>query len=338
VSTLRAIGEFEAIRRLIGARERGARVRVGPGDDAAILVPRAGRELAVTTDAFVEDRHWRAGWITPAALGARLAAANLSDLAAMAARPAWALLSYGLRPSHRIAALLALQRGAAGTLAASGAAIVGGNLTAVRGAEWVSLTLIGEVRRGRAWARAGARAGDALAVTGHPGRAGAAVRLARRRGMARVPAPLRRAWRAPRPRIAFAAALADARAVHAAIDLSDGLAGDLARLCAASGIGAELDAAACVRAAALGAAPATLRMDPLALALGASDDYELLLAIAPARLAAARAVAARQRVPLTVIGRVSGPREGLVVRAPDGRRRALASLAAGFDHFGGPAR
>ena len=168
MSTLGELGEFEVIRRLTAARggasrgrssaaDPGVGVVVGSGDDAAVLRLVAGSDLVATTDAFVEGGHFLRDWCPPRAAGARLAQANLSDLAAMAATPRWALLSIGARPESEAADLVGFQSGLSEALAAAGAVLVGGNLTAVTGSEWYSLTLLGECERGRGWTRRGAR-------------------------------------------------------------------------------------------------------------------------------------------------------------------------------------
>jgi len=327
---LRELGEREVLRRLAETAGAGTGVRLGIGDDAALLSPAPGEELAVTVDAFVEGRHWRREWISDSGLGARLAEANLSDLAAMAARPRWALLSHGLRGDHDVDALLALQRGAAAALARHGAAIVGGNLTAVEGAEWMSLTLIGGVPQGRAWTRAGARNGDRILVTGWPGRAGAAARLAARMSEA-AHAAVGRAWREPRARVELALAFAEAGGVRAAIDLSDGFAGDLANLCAASGAGAAIDLHAFASDPDLERAARDLGVDADALRLGPSDDYELLLAVDPERADALHAIASGLGVPLMSVGEITGRAGEIVTR---GGRPVGEIAAPGFDHFG----
>lgn len=328
--TLRELGEIEALRRLMAARGAGPGVVVGPGDDAAVLSLTAGSDLIATTDTFVEGRHYRLDWLAPAEAGARLVAANLSDLAAMAARPLWALLSMGLRPEHDVDALLAFQSGVAGALEVHGAGIVGGNLAAARGAEWFGLTLLGEAPRGRAWTRSGARVGDFLALTGHPGRAGAGLRLALQLGArARAAAwrPLIDAWLHPTPRIALARALAATGGVTAAIDLSDGLAGDLAQLCDRSGVGAEVDVRALQEDEHLSRAAAALSESEEALRFGPSDDYELVLAVDPEKGEDVAAVARRLGVSLTLAGRfVEGSGVGL---GPERRPPAVR----GYDHF-----
>lgn len=327
--TLRELGEAEVVRRLTAERVHGLGVVIGPGDDAAVLEPEAGRQLVVTTDAFVEGRHFLPSWGTPHEWGARLAAANLSDLAAMAATPRWALLSMGLRPEHDFEALVEFQAGAARALGAHGAVVVGGNVTAVEGAEWFDLTLLGEVKAGGAWSRRGARPGDLLAVTGAPGRAGAGLRLARALGERAHDAawrPLLEAWLAPTTRIPAALALAAAGGVRAAIDVSDGLAGDLARLCEASAVGAALDLAGWGVDPLLERAATALGVTAQELRLSPSDDYELLLAVDPKARAGCEAAAQAAEAPLSWIGRVTEPSEGITVEGRPMRE-------SGFDHF-----
>ncbi len=328
-------GEFGTLARLIRERIEHPGVIVGPGDDAAVLRPSPGMDLVATTDALVEGRHYLPDWITPAELGARLAAANLSDLAAMAAQPRWALLSIAARADHEVESLEALERALERTLADAGAVIVGGNLTATEGPEWLSLTLLGEVARGREWTRHGARPGDLVAVTGSPGRAGAGLMLALRLGArARAEAwrPLMDAWLRPAARVALARTLAVTGAITAAIDLSDGLLGDLGHLCEASGVGAELDAGD-PGDSLLERAAAELGVPAFDLWAGPSDDYELLLAVDPAGRAALEAAAAVAGGAVGFVGRFTGT-PGLIARVePGGARRPLEP--AGFDHFAG---
>ena len=334
---LRDLGEIEVLRRLIADRAAAPGVVVGAGDDAAVLEPTPGMQLVATTDAFVEAAHYLPAWSTPERVGWRLAAATLSDLAAMAAAPRWALLSIGARPETKVEALVELQRGVQTCLGRTGASIVGGNLTAVSGAEWFSLTLLGEAATGRAWLRGGARPGDLIAVTGFPGRAGAGLALARRLGArARTPEwqPLLDAWLAPEPRVALALEMARSGAVNAAIDISDGLAGDLAHLCESSVVGAELSAAEWPEDPDLARAARSLGAEPEALQLGPSDDYELVLAVDPARRAACEAVASALAVPLAFVGRFTATRGELAMREASGETRALE--ARGYDAFGSP--
>lgn len=301
-----ASGEFERIAALIRGAAVGEGVVLGPGDDAAVLRPRAGRDLVVTTDTFVEGRHFRRGTLDPVAIGRRLAAANLSDLAAMAAAPRWALFSIAAPSDWSEAEVRAVQDSARQALEAEGAAVVGGNLAGTDGPLVVSVTLLGDVEPGRHWTRAGGRVGDALAVSGVPGRA--ALALAGASEGDAWPAE----YRSPPCRVRLAQILAAVGGVTAAIDLSDGLSGDLAQLAVASGVGAELFADA---------------LSPGALE--PSDDYELLLAIEPSRVTAILEASRAAGAPLTLIGRCV--EHGLHVTDAAGTRRVIEPR--GYDHF-----
>jgi thiamine-monophosphate kinase len=331
---IKDVGEFEAIRRMIAARPAVAGVVVAGGDDAAVLRPEPGMDLAVTTDTFVEGRHWRAEWIGARALGARLALANLSDLAAMAARPQWAVVSYGVRGDHELDEILAFDAGLAAVLADEGAGLVGGNCAAVDGPEWFGLTLFGACAPGRAWTRSLARAGDLIAVTGALGRAGAALALAQRFGAPAAGAwwaPLFEAWAAPESRVGIARALADTGAVHAALDVSDGFGADLHHMCDASVAGVEIDGAAWPIDPLLERAARDLGVPADTLRLGPSDDYELVLAIAPAARASCAAIARDAHVPLAWVGRFTDRAGERIWIEPDGARRVLPH--SGWDHF-----
>ena len=333
MTRLEELGEFELIRRLTANLRLGPDVREGPGDDAAVVRPDPGRDLVITNDALISGRHWLDEWIEPADLGARLALANLSDVAAMAARPRWAVIAMGLKPDRLEAWVSAVQSGVESTLARENAWLVGGNLGSVELQEWLCLTLIGDVQPERAWTRRGARAGDLIAVTGSPGRAGAAPRLIRRLGAGARAAewsPLLEAWRRPTPRVDFARALAASGVVVAAIDLSDGVAGDLGHLCAAGGVGAELEASAWGDDPPLEAAARTLSVPLEELRAGASDDYELLLAVRAPGRATCEAVAREAGVPLHFVGRFT-PKPGAIEWLGNGARRPLR--ARGFEHF-----
>lgn len=340
--------EFERIAAIVAGLPRGEGVMVGPGDDAAVLRPCEGRDLVATCDALVEGRHFRRDLFSPEEAGARMAAANLSDLAAMAAEPRWALVSLASPESWSAADCEALERACAEVLAAEGAAVVGGNLSATDGPLVATLALIGEVERGRAWTRAGARAGDVLAVTGVPGSAAAFLALAlwgNPPSRSRVPEAIVARVVAPPCRVRLARALAASGAVRAAIDVSDGLAADLAHVCRASGVGARLEEAQLpadeplrTAARALSAAAGQER-GPLPagegallahLQLGPSDDYELLLAIEPGGFERCARIAADLGVPLARIGEArAGAGLDLVTRA--GGVRPLEPR--GWDHF-----
>lgn len=300
--------EFELIRRYFTGRgARRSDVRVGVGDDAAVLDVPPGCELLLTTDGLVSGRHFPAEGFPPAALGHRALAVSLSDVAAMGGTPAWALLALVL-PEADGGWLSGFATGFAGLAERCEVALAGGNIA--RGPLAVTVTVAGFVPAGEALLRGGARAGDALFVTGALG--GGAAGLRAFVAGASADAPEVAAYARPEPRLHAGRMLAPF--AHAAIDVSDGLIGDLAKLLAASGgSGAELESAA------LPLVPGASLED----ALGPSDDYELLVAV-PESAAADVAGLSGADCALTRIGRVAaepGVRmDGVPLRSLDGYR------------------
>jgi thiamine-monophosphate kinase len=327
-------------------------VVLGPGDDCAVLAPSPGCELLLTTDAAVEGVHFLLPWMDAETAGRRAMAANVSDVAAMAGRPRWALLALALPAGTPPEVTLALVRGAAREAALHGASLVGGNLSRASGRYGplarpagggggphpqggevgslsLTITVAGEVPAGRAVRRSGARAGDALYVTGEPGLARAGL-LALERGLGDDPAlaPCVERFRRPRPRARLAPDLRDRALARAMIDVSDGLVQDLGNLAAESGAGALLEEAG-LRAAlapALLAAAERLGEEPLALALAGGEDYELLFAAPPGSAAAIAEVSTAYGVAISRIGAVDAARG---IRRTDG----TAVAVPGYDHF-----
>jgi thiamine-monophosphate kinase len=221
---LRDLGEFGLVARIERAAARSMRrsagVVLGIGDDAAILRARAREDLVLTTDALVEGVHFRFATQSPRAIGRRALVANLSDLAAMGARPLGCLLALAAPPSLRVRTLDGILAGLLDEAARHGCPLVGGNVARARQTS-LSITAAGALARGRVLTRKGARPGDRILVTGNFG--GAALEVARAlRGAGRV-------RRVPVPRLAAGRALARLPGVGACIDVSDGLEVDLAR-------------------------------------------------------------------------------------------------------------
>ncbi len=329
------LGEFELIQRYFtdcGATR--ADVPLGIGDDGALLEPPPGETLVVVVDTLVEGTHFLPA--APAAsVGHRALAVNLSDIAAMGARPAWATLALTL-PAAEPQWLAEFARGF-GTLARQHAvALVGGDTT--RGPLSVTVQLLGFVPQGQALRRDGGRPGDLLCVTGTPGDAARGLEIERAGGSAATPAQSRllERFRYPVPRVA--AGLTLRGRATACIDVSDGLLGDAAKLCAASRCGAEIDLARLPLSAALRATCDAAGARRHALTGG--DDYELLFALPPARRAALErdwppapvAAAAGTAEPgWTVIGHLRDE-AGIALRDGETVNQVAHS---GFDHFGG---
>lgn len=308
--------EFERIaeirRRLAFA---SADVQLGIGDDAALLAP-SSRAQAVSVDAQVEGVHFRRDLLSPADIGFRALASAASDLAAMGARPRAAFVALVVPPALSESDLYAIADGFAQAQRELGCAVAGGNL-ASGGELSITTTVIGDAPDAPL-TRAGARAGDALLVTGDVG--GAALGLALlHAGRADLAPGCVARWRRPRARIREGAALAGL--ASAAIDVSDGLLQDLEHLCEASGVGFELQLARVPLAAELERACAALGADPHALALAGGEDYELLFT-APAA----------ERPPFgTRIGTATSA-TGIRILDASGRPVAPPSRL-GFDHF-----
>lgn len=314
--------EFDLIRSFLdhAGAAPGPRVRVGPGDDCAVVM---GEGIAVSTDMVVEDVHFRRAWLDPEEIGYRAAAAALSDLAAMAAGPIGVLASVALGPGDEDAAARRLMAGLAAAAGNVGATVLGGDVTRSPGPLVVDVTALGDAPR--PVLRTGARPGHEVWVTGRLGGAAAAVEawLADRE-----PAPgARSAFARPEPRVPEALWLHERSVPAAMIDLSDGIAGDAAHLAAASGVRLVIRAAdlPVAEAAADGA-------DPIRLAAAGGEDYELCFTAPVGAVHMVRAAfVERFDVELTNVGVVEEG-EGAVVVDPDG----AALEMRGFQHLGGP--
>jgi thiamine-monophosphate kinase len=319
-------GEFALIaRHFTRAVPADGPLALGIGDDCALLRVAPGQQLAVSSDLLVEGRHFLST-VAPERLGHKALAVNLSDLAACGAEPLAFTLSIAL-PRVDDAWLAAFARGLFALADAAGIALAGGDTTA--GPLAIDITAMGQVPPGQALLRSGARPGDELWVSGQLGDARLALEVFR--GSVSLPGEqfetVRRAMELPQPRHALGLALRGV--ASAAIDLSDGLVGDLGHVLARSRVGALIDADALPRSAVLAAqAPALQRLCTLA----GGDDYELLFTAPPARHADVRAAARGADVPVTCIGRIEA---GEALRIVDGRGAPVEGRYAGFDHFAG---
>lgn len=330
------LGEFGLIARLTGDLETRSDVVLGVGDDAAALalIPGAASLLVATCDAQVAGRHFLPALAAPEEIGYKALAVNLSDIAAMGAEPLWALVSLVIPPAIELALLDGIYRGFRELARRYDVAVVGGNVAATEGPLVVDVTLLGRVARDAVLRRSGGRVGDAVALTGTLGAAAAGVLTQLEAPPTRIaPELLERARRAaltPQPRVAEGRALGASRVVTAMLDVSDGLLQDLGHLCAASGVGAELDVPALpVDPAAVAVAVAYGR-DALSLALRGGEDYELLFTVAPEHAEAALRAVVDVGGTAQVIGRLTAE-PGLRLREPDGQLRDVAPT--GWDHL-----
>ena len=327
------LGEFGLIERLLARLgDAGDDVIVGPGDDAA-AVRVGGETVLATADLLLEGVHFEIGLSSPSDVGWKALAVNISDVAAMGGHPRYALISLGAPAATPAATLEQIYDGLGECANEFGVRIVGGDT--VRADRLIlSVALIGVTGEGGIVRRAGAGPGDAVWVTGSVGGAAAGLALLRAAGSdARAAAILERfpglaaAHRRPAPRVreGVAASLAGATAM---IDLSDGLGGDVGHICEASAVGARLAVDAVPQADGVAETARWMGRDPIELAVGGGDDYELAIAIPPDRVGRLRKLIAP--TPITRVGEVIEG-EKMTLQRGDGSLVDLSSL--GWDHF-----
>ena len=319
-----SLGEFDLIAKYF---HRPAREAVlGIGDDCALWAPTPGQQLAISSDMLVEGRHFLST-VAPERLGHKALAVNLSDLAACGAQPRAFTLAMAL-PRADEAFLDGFARGLHDLAERHGIELIGGDTTA--GPLNLCITVFGEVPPGQALRRDGARAGDGVWVS-HPvggGIGDARLALEVFRGSLSLPGDaferVRAAMERPEPRVALGLALRGL--ATSAIDLSDGLAGDIGHVLRRSGVGATLQAAALPRSAILAAQNARWQLE---CTLAGGDDYELLFTAPAADAGRVQAAAAAAGVAATCIGRIDAE-PGLRVKDAAGRD---VPVGRGFDHF-----
>jgi thiamine-monophosphate kinase len=314
------LGEFDLIERFFSRDAGRADVLLGVGDDAALLQVPPGQALVAATDTLVEGRHFLAD-APPESVGHQALAVNLSDLAAMGAEPAWALLSLSL-PDSDAAWLQPFASGLYALAGRHGVALVGGDT--VRGPRVVTVTALGFVEAGQALRRDGARPGEVLYVSGSPGEAAAGLELLQRDPAADPHDRLVRRYRFAEPRLALGRALRGR--ASAAMDVSDGLYGDLHKLCAASGVGARLVLEQLPVSEELSRRYS--RTDCERFVLFGGDDYELLFTV-PADRAAALEAELGQSHALHRIGRI----EAAAGLRCERHGRMEHVTGGGYDHF-----
>ena len=328
------LGEFDLIRRYLAPLADAAPGALGLTDDAALLTPPADCELVVTADALVAGVHFLPD-DPPDQVARKLLRVNLSDLAAMGARPLGYLITASCPAETQESWVASFAEGLAADQAIFGITLLGGDTTSTPGPLSLSLTAIGAVATGRALRRATARAGDLLFVSGTIGDAALGLRAARG-GLAGLSDDLRghlaARYRLPQPRLALGQALAGDALATAAIDVSDGLVADVGHICETSGLAGEIVAAGvplseAARAAMSGATPARPGLADL---LTGGDDYELAFTVAPHRADAVTDLSRKLDLPLTRIGAMTAG-QGVRVRGPDGT--AIAIESGGWTHF-----
>ncbi len=341
------LGEDRFLERVRARMPRpGPQVKLGIGDDAAALVIPSGEQALVSTDVMVEGVHFTRRTLPPRFVGRKAVAINASDIAAMGGQPVAVLLSLATPLDTGVGELLELFDGLIARAGELGLDLVGGNLSSSLGPIVLDVTVVGATRKGRLLPRTGARAGDAIYVSGKLGASAAGLSLLNdgmvfsASGGLVVPSALRggplplaeqclNAHMEPEPRVELGKFLCERGIASACIDLSDGLARDLNRLCAASDVGSRINEAALPIHPGVLAWERLRKKSPLEVALSGGEDYELLFTTRKEeRLEKWRA---EFETPLTRIGEVTKASEGVLLVTLDGERRALEP--AGWDHF-----
>jgi thiamine-monophosphate kinase len=309
------IGERALVRHIRSRIPAGSGVPVGVGDDAAAV--ETGPLTLITTDCLVEGVHFRREWAPPRLLGRKALTINMADIAAMAGVPRYATVSLCLPPDINIGFVDGLYDGLLERSAESGVSIVGGNISASWSELVIDITLLG--MGDRIVKRSGALPGDLVVVVGRLGAAAAGLKVLGQgarlnedgvlvstgvwtESSSDVVSRCLRAQLDPSPPLALARALAEQEVVHAAMDLSDGLSGDLLAMCEESGCAAWIDKKAVPIDPAAAAVERATGGDALSLALNGGEDYAFLFAIPPDRLDALKDLAVVWDLPLSVIG------------------------------------
>jgi thiamine-monophosphate kinase len=306
-------------------------VKKGIGDDAAVIHPAHSREyLLITTDMLLEGIDFRCDWTTPRRLGSKSIAVNLSDLAAMGARPQFFTVSLAVpgRISERW--ILDLYEGMTKTGSSYGVQLIGGDLSHSNSGIMISITVLGESLNRKVLYRSGGRAGDLLYVTGILGRSAAGLRLLEdgcAKSLSKSKRDALHAHHLPVPRCETGLWLAQCGMVHCMMDLSDGLSVDLPRMCAASGIGAEIYSTALP----VFGESKLWGCNPIELALHGGEDFELLFAV-PASKSFLFEKTYPPRFPKAAkIGKLTRDPGSVWMIEPDKKRRRLSER--GYDHF-----
>ncbi len=316
-----ALGEFELIDRYF--RRPVKHATLGVGDDCALLAVAPGMQLATSSDMLVEGRHFLST-VAPERLGHKSLAVNLSDLAACGARPLAFTLSIAM-PRAEESFLEGFSRGLLALADEHGCELIGGDTT--QGPLTICISIFGEVPAGAALLRSGARAGDDIYVSGQLGDARLALEAFR--GSVTLDGAgfeqVRQAMERPQPRVGLGLALRGV--ASSAIDVSDGLLGDLGHVLRSSGVGATIDVDSLPRSAVLATQPLALQRQ---CTLAGGDDYELVFTASREAAAAVQAAAERAGVAVMRIGRIE---EEPAVRLIDGRGDTVANGFGSFDHF-----
>jgi len=329
---LRELGEL-AIVDSIRKRFRDFRPRAlrGIGDDAAVILPSPGSRWLATTDLLIEQVHFDLAFTSPRDLGFKSLTVNLSDIAAMGGVPRYAFLGIGLPAGLSRDFLHEFFAGWARAARRYETNLVGGDLSRAP-AVFIAVTVLGETMPSGFVGRDGARPGDGVFVSGHPGESALGLEYLSR-GKRRDPAGRRwiRKHLVPEPRLRLGQELARQKLANSLMDLSDGLVLDLKRLARESRVAVEIEAGRIKFPAGFTASARKVGRDPLRLALTGGEDYELVFTAPPKKWEAVERLARKLKLPLQRIGRVKSGKSGVTVMVDGKPNRSLGR--GGYEHF-----
>jgi len=340
ISELGEFGLIGRIARFLGSPPAG--VVVGIGDDVAVLDTGGPSYLLATCDIQVEGVHFRRDAISPQQLGKKVAAINVSDIAAMGGVPRWALVSLVLPPDTDVTFVDGLYAGLEEQLRWAGASVVGGNCSRAAGEMVIDLCLLGTVDPKCMMLRKGAKEGDLIMVTGTLGDARAGLEIILRQ-VSRIREPVRglllERHLTPRPRLREGQFLGASGKVHAMADVSDGLMSDIGHICRAGGVGAEIWREKVPVGESCAVVARACGVEAISWALAGGEDYELLFTVDPKDAPWVEESVTRETgTPCTVVGRILPHGEGIRAVGADGRFVNHTTLAPGWDHFATPER
>lgn len=344
VKDLGEAGLIEQMISILGRAGGGGQSGVvrGIGDDAAVLQVTPGNRLIATCDLLIEGKHFDLRYSDPFDLGHKALAVNISDIAAMGGRPRWALVALGVPPDTDLELVQKLYYGIAQLAQEAGVAVVGGDTSSSGEGIIIDISLLGEAPRGAVAYRSAAVVGDFILVTGSLGASAGGLEWLKKHGKSpdhRPPEmePLLSAHFKPAPRYREALIISESAQAGAMIDLSDGLAAGLLEIASSSGVGIQVEAGRIPILPEVKKVSSWFDKDPLEWALYGGEDYELLFTLAGDRGAPktirkiSRSVTRTTGVPVTVIGRVTGSEEGVVI-ITNGENIKLEEVRC-YNHF-----
>ncbi len=336
--TIAAIGEAELIQRIhrMLPNTNPKDVIIGIGDDAAVIRIDDSRLLLVTNDIQIEGNHFRRDWSSPEQIGRKTVAVNLSDIAAMGGKPAFALVSLGLPAELPSEFFDALYQGIVSEAATYNTTIIGGNLARSSQEICIDITLLGFVSPKQLLTRSQAKPGDKVFVSGTPGMAAAGLKVLEQFGN-KYPKELQScvdALLAPTPRVILGVALAESGLATAMIDVSDGVCTDLAHICESSKVGCELNIDSLTQNRILSQATQATGKSTQDFILNSGESYELLFTVrADTDIRLIETIAQQNGIACAEIGIITGEQNGRWLVTSGGKREPLPK--AGWDHFSG---